>query len=364
MDEYPWLRIAQTDPTLSVRQLRIASGDRTALVPTHIWTGQWSMLMQHYDAHFAGLAQLLRRPAATFLPALFVGSVGGYANGLTSLRDLADGPRATSELLRSCQIIASQARVGSISVPYSTSTAADFLVENAPSALTLIAAEPYSYMTLRWGTVDQYLQDLPKKRRWTARKEIASLSRCGYTTKDGSLAQAADQIAPMLAELQARHGLPGTSSDIAEQLHQLADAAGDHAAVVLIHSAGQPVGFCILIESGSSLHVYKVGFEYPPAKECSVYFNALIYLPLQVAIERKLSRLELGITTANAKVLRGADIEARWFIVVGEQIPGEVSRAWNQLHYRKLGALLAKHGKTMTQLDGRVFRRALELRSG
>ena len=360
-DSEAWLKLIEAEPALApLYFVAQQAGPRFAILPTYRWDGTWSLFTQHYDSPFTALARLLRSDPSAYLPTLFLGSVGGYTNKLPFLRRLFGDHAALSELTARCLQHARAEGVRSISIPYSTSAAVAIALDRIPSPMTLLATEPAAYLNVTWSSLDGYVQDLPSKRRWSVRKEVSAVADCGHHPTVEPLAPWVDRIAPLLADLQRRHGLPDEVTSIADQLRRIAGALGEAASVVVIASPRGVVGFGLLLESGDDLYSYKVGFVEAEARECATYFNVLFYLPLDYAIQRHLRRIHFGITGAEAKLLRGAQVEARWSVIMEPAIPTQVARAWNELQLRKHQDLVRRFGGVISAADRDVFERTVD----
>ncbi|MFB9837244.1 GNAT family N-acetyltransferase [Actinoallomurus acaciae] len=112
-------------------------------------------------------------------------------------------------------------------------------------------------------------------------------------------------IAPLLAKLQAKHGMPRTVEWLTERLRRQAVAMAGAGEVILLRRDGRLVAFVLMLGHRSGLYCISVGIDYELAAR-NDYFNITYYEPLNVALEKGATSMYVGMGTAEAKLRRGA----------------------------------------------------------
>lgn len=327
-----------------------------AVLPTYRWTGEWSIPTQHQNQHFAAIAKLRSVDESSLYPTLIVGSVGGYVNALSLLGEAT--PAVSVALLTECEAIARDVGAATIALPGLTRDAALHLREVLGEELVFLAAEPDAYIDIDWPSFDDYLRSLSSNRRRSARREMRAFDQSATQVTITPLASAKEHVAVLVARLQERHHLPGSASTVEEFLSRLVTTLAHRAEAVVAWVQQAPAGACILLTSGDTLYAYKAGFDHSIDPEWSVYFNVGYYLPLRHAVSMSVKRLALGPGTLEAKVLRGARLEPRWFgawrFPEGARMR-RLAMSWNDLHVRHLTRLMNRAGRAWTAADALRF---------
>jgi len=358
-DSEPWHRLLWSENTLVGRLLSASRRGRiVALLPMYLWSGEWSLLTQHQDEQYRAIARLRSLGPTAFFPTLLLGSVGGSANDLTTLGAAADDPELLAALLRRCERAGRDMGAQTLGLPNLSLSTAKRVRDASGARVTLWAAEPAAYIEVGTMSFEDYLSALSQKRRASARREIRALEGCGHRARIEPLAGWIAEMAPLLAELQARHHLPSSSSVLAGFLERLARAIGERARAVVVESGGQLMGFCILLEHQADLHAYKIGFDSDRARRCGIYFNIGYYEPLRYAMANGLRRLHLGPGSLAAKLLRGARLEPRYFAAweFGDVTTmARLAKTWNELHLMRVRRLLEDAGQPFTDETAAAF---------
>jgi predicted N-acyltransferase len=87
----------------------------------------------------------------------------------------------------------------------------------------------------------------------------------------------------------------------------LADGLGDQSEVLLLERQGNCLAFALLLTDGDLLAWTYCGLDYRANGECDLYFN-LLYEIVFHGIRRGVRRIDLGITTLDAKKRVGAEV--------------------------------------------------------
>lgn len=358
-DSEGWHRLLRSEPTLVGRLFTVREhGKILALLPTYLWSGAWSVVMQHQDEHYRAIARLRALGPTALFPTLLLGSVGGSANELSSLGAAGDDPASLAALLHRGEEAGREMGARTLGLLNLPPSAAGRVREAMGSQITLWAAEPAAYIEVSTRNFEEYLLALSQKRRASARREIRALDSCGHQARIETLSGWIPRMLPLLADLQARHHLPSSSIVLTDFLERLARAFGERATAVVVEDSDQLIGFCILLEHQNDLHAYKIGFGPDDARRCGTYFNIGYYEPLRYAMARGLQRLHLGPGSLAAKVLRGARLEPRYFATWGSDdgpTMARLAKTWNELHVLRIRRLLESVGQPFSAEAAAAF---------
>jgi uncharacterized protein len=180
------------------------------------------------------------------------------------------------------------------------------------------------------GSFDDYLSTLPKKMRWTIRKErkafAASGIRCSHAEPPADLPEVA-----LLIELTYRHhgyppDDPARTVDLLEK--QLAWFGGSKSLMMLCRGGDRVVGTIGGVSHDKVLAVPWLGLDYGIDKETCLYYNLTYYLPIEYAIEHGLRSIDFGIGALQAKILRGAGLRTTWGLV---EPPDRLVTRWDDI---------------------------------
>ncbi|SDS44696.1 peptidogalycan biosysnthesis protein [Microlunatus soli] len=186
---------------------------------------------------------------------------------------------------------------------------------------------------------DQYLTALPKGRRQTVRTERSTFSRFADSITAESASAVADEFAPLVVEHEARYGRTLNTSTVAANLVAQSEAMPGAVLVLAARDrTGAMVAGSVLYVDSHAVHVRMVGLT-EEARRAFGYFNVMFYGPLEIAIARRLRRLQLGVTALQAKVLRGAHLEPRFAVRLDCPWPRAAARSRGARHLAEAAEL-------------------------
>jgi len=84
---------------------------------------------------------------------------------------------------------------------------------------------------------------------------------------------------------------------------------GNRSVLLLAEKDSRPIGFMLLLVNHKELIPTVIGLDYDCHQECCTYFN-LFYKTIELAIEMKMERIDMGITTLDPKRDMGSDVVA------------------------------------------------------
>ncbi|MGC2192422.1 MAG: peptidogalycan biosysnthesis protein [Candidatus Dormiibacterota bacterium] len=308
--------------------LRDQSGLLVAGLPMYRWDGSRDPGLDHYEPFAAGAQWVMGRRAKPepWLPTLIAGSRSGYATEFAVDPGWEqDRPHLIGRLLGGAARLAETSGAASLGVMWLTSAAAREAVGwlNRPEYLLL--AGPNCAIEVTWDSFEGYLAQLSWSRRRSARREMERFQQSGLQAEFCHLSSCLEEISPLAARLQKKYGHSLTPREITEQLAAQARYLNPESRVVLCRQRGRLVGFSLLYSWQGALYGRLAGFDYRATAQSDAYFNLAFYLPLQLALEERLGRLNLGMATWTAKVLRGASLDPAWTIACP---PLRVRGAW------------------------------------
>jgi hypothetical protein len=247
------------------------------------------------------------QPAEAWSPQTLVGSRSGYAN------------TALCSDLRAWVAVAEQAAhdSGSAAIPYLERDLAAAVSALLPGRPVLLSGARCQ-IPLPDGDVDGYLARLSRSRRGLVRSEWRAFAAGGATIEVGRLEDGmVGVLAPLLANVQHRHGSSVRVEQVAEYLHGCRSCGlGDSTVLITCRYGDQVVGFSLSYEFGSALVVRVVGLDYARVGRHGEYFTLLAHEPVRYALSRGLTVVDLGTEGYRAKVLRGATLVPLWTVLL------------------------------------------------
>lgn len=327
---YPYLlAVERSSPTPTVYVLlREAGGRLVAGLPGYLYSGGRDPGLDHYEPFRAGAnwvlgPKLQERP---WRPTWLAGSRSGYVTTFPIHPDWSSERLAvTALLLQASGALADASAATSLMVPWLTSAAAAQALPALRRPEHLVLAGPSCSIELGADGMEGYLSRLSSSRRKAARQERKRFLESGLEVQSADLASCLAELAPLAARLQRRYGHRFTEREITTQLHAQAEQLNPESLVLLCRRRGRIAGFSLLFQWGDTLYGRLAGFDYRATAGTAAYFNLCFHLPLELAADRGLRRLHLGMASWRAKVLRGADFDPAWQLICP---PRPVRGAW------------------------------------
>ncbi|WP_225095341.1 GNAT family N-acetyltransferase [Streptomyces sp. CoH27] len=175
------------------------------------------------------------------------------------------------------------------------------------TAVTVVPVGLNAVIRLPGTGFDDYLRALPGSRASRRRKigyERRRFEAAGYHVGCEKLRDCWDELAPLLVQLQHKHGQSATTESTA----RLVVSQAEHldGIVFTCRRDGDLLGFSLVYPWHDALHVRMAGFDYPRPAGAFEYFNLTTYLPIGHAYRHGLREVHLGVESYRAKLLRGA----------------------------------------------------------
>lgn len=254
---------------------------------------------------FRGLARGC--PALARFRSLECGVPVALGNTL-SMHPSADRADVLDALIREARRLAAEHRVDGILFRDFTDGELPGLAPLEGHGFRRVPNLPQAVFTVRWRDPEQYAAALRAPYRRAFRQRRAALARSGVSVRIvRDFAPLAESLAGLWRQVYEhareyrREILPPAF------FARLADELGDEAEVLLLERHGNCLAFALLLGEGESMIWLYCGLDYRVNGECDLYFN-LLYEIILHGIRRGFRRIDLGITTLDAKKRAGAEI--------------------------------------------------------
>ncbi|WP_328940809.1 GNAT family N-acetyltransferase [Streptomyces sp. NBC_00250] len=254
---------------------------------------------------------------------VLAGSRTGYDNRLLIGPGLSEGDRGRL-LTALCDRLLDRAEergAGHVSWWYLPEDEARALAALPGFATVATPCLPTAVVRPRGADFAEHVAALPGSRRSLVRRDLKRLAAAGYRSRSVA-ADPADLVryAPLVVQVQARHGEELSEEGAIRYLRRClsigggAEGAASEDVVIteVLDAEDRPAAFALGIVHGRTLHMRVFGCDYAAGHGASgEYFEATVYGPLRLALERGLDAVHLGVTSYRAKSLRGAELHAR-----------------------------------------------------
>jgi uncharacterized protein len=291
---------------------------------------------------FGAAAGLPESDRESWSPQLLGGGSAGYAGGVLVRPDLPPGRsrEVAALLLGKVAELAAEAGCRSSALLYldrdDAALARSVLGDGGGTPLLTSAS---AWLPVTWRDHSGYLRALRPSRRSVVRRGVSAFERSGCRIERGTLSPQIDTLAPLLTNVQQRHGHPATTEIVAYYLAQCSWNGLDELSVVFLARRGDdPVAFSLGYEVDGTLEMRVVGLDYERTGRHDEYFTVLFDEPVRYAAEHGLTRIEYGVEAFRAKLLRGCLLRPLWSVLTlgpaGPGWPGALA-GWNAREYER-----------------------------
>ena len=171
---------------------------------------------------------------------------------------------------------------------------------------------PIVALPARFRSMDEYLISLPKKTRTYMKRKMRSLPELRIefrTTADG----VEDQLFPLFEntrnQSKSRYGeFEDLNCDL---FKRVMGELGDKACLMLCWKGDRLMSFLLMLVARDRVIGKYIGMVYPEGRELNLYFVMALKM-IEMAIERGIGQVEMGVTTYPTKLLFGGHMERRW----------------------------------------------------
>ncbi|MFL6127728.1 MAG: GNAT family N-acetyltransferase [Mycobacteriales bacterium] len=270
---------------------------------------------------------------------LLAGARRGYANDLLVHPDLAGSEAAAvgRVLLAGLAARAAAESVDGALFLYLDSAGAERLRPLVPGGVPLLSAAD-AVIDLPGSGFADYLDALPRKRRWKIRHEIGVFGQAGLTLGVEPAGDCWAALAPLFGQVQRRYGHQADDDYCRRLLERQAAALAPQAVVLTLRDGGRLVGGVLAYPWADTLYQRLVGLDYGRLGGRFEYFNLFFYHAARFGYERGLSRLHLGREAVQAKVNRGGRLRPLWSLKVPADPADGSAERWNRDEARRLRA--------------------------
>ena len=168
---------------------------------------------------------------------------------------------------------------------------------------------PSAYLETNFNSFDQYLHSLKCKRRRSVRKNVEIFKSHNvsfeYCENPGQYQDRLYELANNVSQKNATHGSPFLLDRSIFKL--LESKMKQHFHLILAKKENEIIGFSLILEKNNVFDYRAVGLDYFYSKDAAVYFN-LFYEVIRLAINRKINRIEMGITQIHIKKRLGCSL--------------------------------------------------------
>jgi predicted N-acyltransferase len=269
-------------------------------------------------ARMVELADVLRPQGGRLLPALLATVPRGYESGIVYHRGLVASERdeVARRVVEAFDELALRRGAGAAAFLY-VREASDPHLDAALDAWgyvpTVLGAT--CFLDLRWPDYDSYLSHFTSSRRKMLRTDVRRFAGSGCTVTMGGAELLDDELAPLQAATQSKHGHRMDPDRTARWYARIRAELGPYVRVSLARREGRVLGFGLFYELGGELHARVVGLDYQRLGAERAYFNLTFHEPIRYAIAAGLRRVDFGLESYEAKMLRGCDLRPvrGWF---------------------------------------------------
>jgi hypothetical protein len=175
-----------------------------------------------------------------------------------------------------------------------------------------VTSVPLVMLDIPYRSLDDYLMSLPENTAAYLRRKNRSAKKVRIEYRrdiSGLESKIYDLFQSTLENSKVDYG------DF-EKLHpryftNVVDGLGENAQIMLCWHGDELLSFQLAILGSDRLVAKQIGMKYPQARELNLYFVNWLEL-IDLAIRKRIPRVEMGATTYAAKLLFGGYLERRW----------------------------------------------------
>jgi hypothetical protein len=171
---------------------------------------------------------------------------------------------------------------------------------------------PVVALPVRCRSMDEYLFSLPKKTRTYMKRKMRSLPELRIELRT-SAAGIEEQLFPLFENTRNQSkSRYGEFEDLNRDLFkQVMGELGDKACLMLCWKGDRLMSFLLMLVARDCVIGKYIGMVYPEGRDLNLYFVMALKM-IEMAIERGIGRVEMGVTTYQTKLLFGGHMERRW----------------------------------------------------
>jgi Acetyltransferase (GNAT) domain len=170
---------------------------------------------------------------------------------------------------------------------------------------------PVVMLDLRYATLDEYLDSLPRKTGSYLRRKMRSVDqvRIEYRSHLTGLEERIRELfeSTLTQSKVHYHDFENLHPDY---FRQIVEDAGGSARLMLCWRGDELLSFQIFLAGGSRVLACHIGMKYPEARDLNLYFINWLKL-IEFAIDHRIPCVDMGATTYTTKLLFGGYLDAR-----------------------------------------------------
>lgn len=171
---------------------------------------------------------------------------------------------------------------------------------------------PVVALPVRGSSLDEHLFTLPKKTRTYMQRKLRLLPELRIELRN-SAAGVEDKLFPLFEN--TRNQSPsryGEFEDLnCDLFREVMGKLGERATLMLCWKGDKLMSFLLMLVAPDCVIGKYIGMVYPEGRELNLYFVMALKM-IEMAIERGIGRVEMGVTTYPTKLLFGGHLERRW----------------------------------------------------
>ena len=171
---------------------------------------------------------------------------------------------------------------------------------------------PVVALPARFGSMEEYLLSLPKKTRTYMKRKMRFVPDLRIELRH-SAEGVEDQLFPLFENTRNQSkSRYGEFEDLNRDLFKrVMGELGDKACLMLCWKGDRLMSFLLMLVASDRVIGKYIGMVYPEGPELNLYFVMALKM-IEMAIERGIGRVEMGVTTYPTKLLFGGHMERRW----------------------------------------------------
>lgn len=164
--------------------------------------------------------------------------------------------------------------------------------------------------------VEGWLAGLPRKRRVAVQHEMSVFRDAGYGVRELPLIEACEVAAPLVTQLQNKHGDMSTVDEIERLLRLQAQMFGEDARVLLASVDDEVTAVCVLYFWQRTCVARMLGLDYGRLRNAFEYFNIVYYEPIRLLDRAGVDLYQVGLSALAAKTARGAVVRPLYSVEI------------------------------------------------
>jgi hypothetical protein len=235
-----------------------------------------------------------------------------FSFGLAPRLTPTERQQAVSELLDCLRMRAKLDRTSVLAIKSLGDQAAEFDTCIARAGYHRVTNLPIVALPTKFNSFDDYLQGLPKKTRGYLRRKMRPLSELRIDIRSSATGLESQLFAMFEDTRRQSKGSYGEFDGLhPEVFDRMLRGLGDQSSVMLCWRGDELMSFLFMLTGKERIIGKYVGMQYPAARELNLYFIMALKM-IELAIERRASVVEMGVTTYATKLLFGGHLERRW----------------------------------------------------